>query len=256
MRYVWLRTPQIAMSVIHAERPSAGKTAQDSSAQDSSAEGSNTQDSSTQNRSSEYFSPRDTSAENRSSQDRSAQSGCDTEAQERRNQRAGTASHRTADDAGGRAAGVASGGSAAGRGGLQGEVQTRAGGLICRSSPVFRPEVGQGFGCLLSRVRADLICGFIRSSQAELLSPSRAFFRVGSRGQAVGRRKSPSRAILVLRQAMPSLKMAVEGLSSPTTVQANHVLSRCRPGDWHGWGWRGWSSERCERLIDGVDDNG
>src|SRR5947207_1186217 len=116
MRYVWLRTPQITMSVSHAERPSAGKTA------------------------------RDTSAENRSSKDRSAQSACDTEAQERRNQRAGTAYHRTADDAGGRAAGVASGGSAAGRGGLQGEVQTRAGGLICRSSPVFRPEIGQGFG--------------------------------------------------------------------------------------------------------------
>ena len=37
----------------------------------------------------------------------------------------------------------------------------------------------------MSRVRADLICGFIRSSQAELLSPSRAFFRVGSRRQAV-----------------------------------------------------------------------
>src|SRR5437667_82707 len=98
MRYVWLPTPPITMSVIHAERPSARKTAQDSS---------NPQDSSTQ---------------------KSRGAG----AQDSRNQRAGSASPAAAGDAGGSPAGEAGGGSAAGRGGLQGDVQTRAGGLVGR----------------------------------------------------------------------------------------------------------------------------
>lgn len=40
--------------------------------------------------------------------------------------------------------------------------------------------------------------------------------------------EEPIAAIIILRQAVPSLKMAVEGLCSPIAVQANHMLSRCR----------------------------
>src|ERR1051325_6641568 len=113
MRYSWVpTTPKSRRD--HAEKSSAGKTAQNSSSEDCnpqdsdpqnrSSEDRNPQDTSAENRSSEDCSPQDSSAENRSSEDSGAQNTRGAEAQNARNQHAGTVYGAKADDLGGSAA--------------------------------------------------------------------------------------------------------------------------------------------------------
>src|ERR1051325_5431774 len=128
MRYSWVpTTPKSRRD--HAEKSSAGKTAQNSSSEDCnpqdsdpqnrSSEDRNPQDSDAQNgssedrnpqdteageRSPEDCSPQDSSAENRSSEDSGAQNTRGAEAQNARNQHAGTVYGAKADDLGGSAA--------------------------------------------------------------------------------------------------------------------------------------------------------
>jgi hypothetical protein len=108
-------------------RSSEGGDPQDSDAQNRSSEDRSPQDTSAENRSSEDCSPQDSSAENRSSEDSGAQNTRGAEAQNARNQHAGTVYGAKADDLGGSAA---AGAGTADRGGLPDQAQTRTERLI------------------------------------------------------------------------------------------------------------------------------